>query len=582
MFDTDERLLYVGKARDIRRRLASYFGNRPLSAKVAAMLRHLARIEVTRTHSETEALLLESNLIKRYRPRYNVLLRDDKSYPYIRLEDSLGFPRLSLYRGPRRAGARYYGPYPSAGAARATLGELQRVFRLRNCSDQYFRNRIRACLQYQIGRCSAPCVGLIDPDVYARDLKHALAFLSGHNERVVEDLAVRMEAAAARLEFEQAGLLRDQIRHLRQIQSHQVMVTGTPDCDVLAVALVGSRALVEIVPVRGGRVLGSRRQRLSTGAEDDPAVVLAGFMAQYYLEHEPPPRIVPGDNLDSGAELALVLSGKWGREIQIKPARQGALRRLVRLAAVNACAALDPAPDELMWMRYRALETALGLNAGILKRIECFDISHTGGEATTGSCVVFDRDGPLKSAYRRYRIEGLRPGDDYAALEQVLERRYRRLVEEEGEMPDMVLVDGGPAQVRRAAAVLERMHLEQLLLAGVSKGEGRRPEFDRLVLGPKGITLGLASDSPALHLVQALRDEAHRFAITGHRRTRERRRRESILESIPGIGPLRQRRLLTRFGGLQGLKRASAEDLAKVPGINRALAERIVRHLSPC
>jgi len=544
------------------------------------MLRHLDRVEVTWTRNEVEALLLESTLIKQHRPRYNVVLRDDKSYPYIRLEAGEGFPRLNFYRGPSRAAGRLFGPYPSAGAARSTLGELQRVFRLRNCSDSYFRNRTRPCLQYQIERCSAPCVGFIGREEYARDLEHAVGFLEGRDERVVEDLVSRMESASAALDYERAARLRDQIRRLRQIRARQDVVTGVADCDVLALAVAARTAMVALVPVREGRVLGSRHYRLAAGAEQDPAAVLESFIAQHYVKAAPP-RLVP-DRLLPGAEtLAGALEARTGRSVTIRRSGRGALRRLSELAARNAAEALALRRGvvEGQEQRFAALEKTLDLPEGSLERIECFDVSHTGGEAATASCVVFDRDGPRKDAYRRFRIRGAEAGDDYAALAEVLERRYRRLRDEGGQLPELVLVDGGPAQVRRALEVLERLELGTLRLAGVTKGAGRRPSLDRLVLAPLGRSAALGSDSPALHLVQALRDEAHRFALAGHRRARARARGESVLDDVPGIGPVRRRQLITRFGGLKGLRRASELDLAAVPGISHALAARIVRRL---
>jgi excinuclease ABC subunit C len=577
------KLIYVGKARDLRRRLGSYFGKRARDAKTAAMLKRLDRVEVTHTANEVEALLLESNLIKRHRPRYNVVLRDDKSYPWIRLEPGLGFPRLAFYRGPERAGTRRFGPYPSAGAARATLTELQRVFWLRNCSDRFFKNRTRPCLQYQIERCSAPCVGYIGEDNYASDLAHAVAFLEGRDEGVIGSLAKEMEAASATLEFERAARLRDQIGRLRRIRARQDVVGGVADCDVLALARDDAKAAVALLPVRDGHLLASRHYLLDAGAADSSTVVLEGFIAQHYLERgeRVPPRLVCDRALAGSEALAEALSERAGHSVRLRFGMRGARRRLGALATTNAREALarGSGAGASFAARYAALERALDLPEGTLARIECFDISHSGGEAPVGSCVVFDRNGPAKDAYRRFRVRTAEPGDDYAALAEVLERRYRRLLAEKAELPDLVLVDGGPAQVRRAQAVLDRLALSRLRLAGVTKGPGRRASADRLVLAPRGETLALASDSPALHLVQALRDEAHRFAIGAHRRQRRHRRLESALDTIPGIGSARRRQLLAHFGGLNELKRASSEDLTAVPGISQALAARIVAHL---
>lgn len=581
MYDGADRLIYVGKARDVRRRLAAYFARRATSPKIAALRRQLMRVEVTFTANEVEALLLESNLIKRHRPRYNVVLRDDKSYPYIRIEEGLGFPRLAFYRGAHKPGTKMYGPYPSAGAARTTLAELQRVFRLRNCSDRYFLNRSRPCLQYQIERCSAPCVGYIDKAEYATDLAHAVDFLEGRDETVIDALIARMETQSRLLEFESAARIRDQIQRLRQIRARQDIVSGVRDCDVLALAQGGRAAVVTGLPVRGGRVLGSRNYLLRTGVDEPAEAVLESFIAQHYLESRVPPRLVVDRPFAGAKTLADALGSSAGHRVTIRTGMRGTLRRLLALAAGNAREALAVraglgAEAEA---RFAALERVLDLPPGALVRIECFDISHTGGEAAIGSCVVFDRTGPLKNEYRRYRVREAVRGDDYAALSEVLRRRYGRLVAEGAALADLVLVDGGPAHVRRAAEVLAEIAAPPRL-AGVAKGPGRRPALDRLILGPEGRAIALPADSPALLLVQRLRDEAHRFAIAGHRNLRARRRRESVLDEVPGIGPVRRQQLLSRFGGLKGLRRASTTDLEAVPGISRALAKRIVERLA--
>ncbi len=581
MYDNADRLIYVGKARDVRRRLNSYFGTRPQATKVMAMLRRLARIEVTWTTTEVEALLLESTLIKGHRPRYNVVLRDDKSYPYIRLMPGLGFPRLSFYRGSRRGAGRLFGPYPSATTARSALGELQRVFRLRNCTDRYFRNRIRPCLQYQIERCSAPCVGLIEKEDYGRDLDQAVAFLEGRDEYAIEALVARMEQASAALDFEQAARMREQIQRLRRIRAHQDVVADIDDCEVLAVATAPrDSAIVVVLPVRGGRLQGSRHYRVAVGVEQDLATILEGFIAQHY-QHWMPPRLVLDRPLPGGETLAAALAKRLGRIPTIRPAGRGVLKRLVALAATNARELTRQGRGgEAMAARFEALERALDFPAGELNRIECFDISHSGGEASVGSCVVFDRQGPLKSAYRRYNVRTAAPGDDYAALAEVLKRRYRRVQSTARALPDLVLIDGGAAQLRCVHKVLQTLGLDALRLAGVTKGAGRRAEFDRLSVAPTGRALALAPESPALHLVQALRDEAHRFAIAAHRRARRRARGDSALDAVTGIGPVKRRQLLTHFGGLTGLRQANTVDLITVPGVNRALAERIVSHLA--
>lgn len=579
MYSPEGHLLYVGKARDVRKRLGSYFARRSASPKVEAMLRRLGRIEVDQTASEVEALLLECNLIKKYRPRYNVVLRDDKSYPYLRLDLGLGFPRLVFYRGSKRAGVRYFGPFPSAGAARATLAELRRVFRIRNCNDLFFRNRKRPCLQYQIGRCSAPCVGLINQTEYSDDVNHAVAFLEGRDETVVENLAHRMQEAAIKLDYEKAARVRDQIQQLRKIQARQAMITGVGDCDVLGLAVQGTHAVAEVLPVREGRVLDSQRHYLKTGGEEDPSAILSEFVSQYYLDRAPPPRLITSGLIADGELVARSLAAHWAREVEIYSATGPVLRRLAGLAQENARTALEAQAAGQLEDGYRDLEQALSMPIDSIGRIECFDISHTQGEEPRGSCVVFDRQGPIRSAYRRYRIAGVTAGDDYGALAQVLERRYRKLVQDQSGLPDLVLVDGGGSQVRRAVSVLSALGLSDLPVAGVTKGAGRRTSLDRLVLGAAGKTVALRSGSPGLRLVQALRDEAHRSAITAHRKARSRHHMHSPLESVPGIGPVRRQALLTRFGGLKGLRAATADDLVTIPGISRSLAERIVQHL---
>src|SRR5690625_2809394 len=535
-----EELIYVGKARDLRRRLGSYFGKRAASAKTAAMVGRLDRLEVTYTANEVEALLLEATLIKRYRPRYNVLLRDDKSYPWIRLQPGLGFPRLTFYRGPERAGIRRFGPYPSAGAARATLTELQRTFKLRNCTDHFFRNRTRPCLQYQIGRCSAPCVGYIGRADYAADLERAVAFLEGRNEGVVASLAQKMEAASAALEYERAARLRDQIVRLRRVSARQDVVTGVADCDVMALAAEGDKAAVALLPVREGRLLASRHYVLQAGAAAGSVVILEGFISQHYLKHRQaiPPRLVLDRRLSDSEALVAALSERAGHAVRLSVAARGPLRRRLQLATTKAREALarKSGVAQAMAQRYASLERALDFPEGALTRIECFDISHSGGEAAVGSCVVFDRDGPAREAYRRFRIKTAEPGDDYGALAEVLERRYRRLLDEAAELPELVLVDGGPAQVRRAHRVLDALRLGRLRLAGGTKRPERRAALDRLVLAPRGETHAVPPGSPALHLVQALRDESHRFAIGAHRRGRRRARLTSTLDTIKGIG----------------------------------------------
>ncbi|HHH35990.1 MAG TPA: excinuclease ABC subunit UvrC [Gammaproteobacteria bacterium] len=576
MLDARGEVLYVGKARDLRKRVASYFTRTVGAPKTRAMLQRLAGIEVTVTHTENEALLLESNLIKSLRPRYNVLLRDDKSYPYIYCADDQPFPRLGFHRGARRAPGRYFGPYPSAGAVRETLDLLQKLFQVRQCEDSFYRNRSRPCLQHQIGRCSAPCVGLIDEAAYAEDVRHAILFLEGRNSEVIDELVRRMEAAAARLAYEEAARYRDQIQRLRQIQDRQYVTGERGDLDVMVCELQGGVAVVEVFFVRGGRNLGNKTffPRHPEGA--DAADILESFLPQFYLRRETPAEILVNVAPGERAWLEKALAQHCGHRVDIRSRVRGARARWLELALANARQNLQRRLSDRAGIaqRFEALQEALRLDQ-LPQRLECFDISHTGGQDTVASCVVFDREGPLKSDYRRFRISDITPGDDYAAMRQALQRRYLRLKAGEGRLPDVLFIDGGAGQLRQASEVLEELQISGVTLVGVAKGRSRKPGRERLVLAEQGVTIGLAPDSPALHLIQQIRDEAHRFAITGHRQRRARSQQGSLLDGIPGIGPRRKRQLLQQFGGLQGVSRAGVEDLCRLPGINRELAQRI-------
>ncbi len=576
MLDAGGEVLYVGKARNLRKRVGSYFRRTVSAPKTRAMLQRLAGIEVTITHTENEALLLESNLIKSLRPRYNVLLRDDKSYPYIYCASDQAFPRLGFHRGARRAPGRYFGPYPSAGAVRETLDLLQKLFQVRQCEDSFYRNRSRPCLQHQIGRCSAPCVGLIDEAAYAEDVRHAILFLEGRNSEVIDELVRRMEAAAERLAYEEAARYRDQIQRLRQVQDRQYITGERGDLDVMACEVQGGVAVVEVFFVRGGRNLGNKtffpRHPEGAGA----AEILEAFLPQFYLRRETPAEILVNVAPGERAWLEEALAQHCGHRVAIRCRVRGARARWVELAVANAHQNLERrlAGRAGLAQRFEALQEALGLEQ-LPQRLECFDISHTGGHDTVASCVVFDREGPLKSDYRRFNIAGITPGDDYAAMRQALHRRYLRIKEGEGSLPDVLFIDGGAGQLRQAGEVLEELQISGVTLVGVAKGRSRKPGRERLVLAEQGVTIGLAPDSPALHLIQQIRDEAHRFAITGHRQRRARTQQGSHLDAIPGIGPRRKRQLLQQFGGLQGVARAGVEDLCRLPGINRELAQRI-------
>jgi excinuclease ABC subunit C len=582
MLDADGKILYVGKARSLRSRVGSYFRADQLQPKVQALVRGVAGIEVTVTNSDTEALLLEHNLIKSHRPRFNVILRDDKSFPYVHLS-AHEFPRLSFYRGSRKLPGRLFGPYPSASAVHETLNQLHKLFRLRSCKDTFFANRSRPCLEYQIGRCSAPCTGLIDAAAYARDVESAAMVLDGRAKDATARLGADMERAAERLDFERAAMLRDQLAALTDVQARQVVTRARAgaDTDVIAVAEDGGEFCVALMFVRGGQVLGTSTFHPRAPISDAPEV-LSAFVAQHYLERDAPPRIYLSHAIEDADTLTASLSERAGRKVSIGVARRGYPQRWVALArqnAVNALRMRDAAQAGLA-EQYADLARFLGLDTAIV-RLECFDVSHTQGEATNASCVVFGPEGPVKAEYRRYNIEGVERGDDYGALRQALLRRYRRRKQEESALPDVLLIDGGAGQLAEAVRVLEGLEIAIPAVAGVAKGADRRAGQERIFLAGRQSASILPPDSKALHLIQRARDEAHRFAISGHRRRRARARQTSMLEAVAGLGPARRRALLRHFGGLQGVLRAGAEDLARAPGIGPALARSIYEHLHP-
>jgi excinuclease ABC subunit C len=576
MLDVRGDILYVGKARNLKKRLSSYFRTTGVPLKTRSMMAQMASIEVTSTHTEVEALLLENNLIKQYRPRYNVVLRDDKSYPYIRLVDDSPFPRLTLYRGRRRETGKYFGPYPSAYSARETVNLLQKLFLLRQCNDTFFRNRSRPCLQHQIKRCSAPCVGLIDAGDYARDVSNAVLFLEGRNREVIDAMVERMEGASERLDFELAARYRDQIASLRKTVTHQHISGDDGDHDAVAVSVKAGLACVAVTFVRAGRNLGSKTYFPRVSAETDDKEVLSAFLPQYYLDREVPKQILLCGHVEDEALLQQTLSEQSGKRVQIMHPVRGERRRLIDQARLTANQALlmRLAIDADMRQRFEALQEVLELDQ-LPTRLECFDISHTMGEGTVASCVIFDQEGPRKGDYRRFNINDITPGDDYGAMREALTRRYTRLKRGEGMIPDVLLIDGGKGQLHMAEKVMEELQVEGVLLVGVAKGPTRRPGLEQLFLSGQDTPLILPADSPALHLIQQIRDEAHRFAITGHRQRRAKARNASPLEEIAGLGPKRRQQLLKQFGGLQGVARAGIEDLMQVHGISQALAERI-------
>ncbi|MFO8155675.1 MAG: excinuclease ABC subunit UvrC, partial [Thiohalospira sp.] len=581
MIDAEGVIIYVGKARNLKKRLASYFRKQVDSPKTRAMVARIADVEVTVTATETEALILENTLIKRHRPRYNVLLRDDKSYPYIYLSDKQRFPRLSYHRGPRRAAGRYFGPYPSGMAVRETLSLLQKLFPVRQCEDTFFNNRTRPCLQYQIKRCTAPCVELVSTEAYAEDVQHAVMFLEGRSNAVIDDLVARMEQASEALDFEAAARYRDQIAQLRRLQEKQSIIAGEGDHDIVAVAEEGGMACVQVFVIRGGHNLGNKSFFPDHSEGASSAEIAEAFLAQHYLEHAEgpqgiPPEILVEEELPGEDVLESALSERAGRRVQLRYRVRGERAKWVAMAANNARIALESrlASRSNLLQRFEALQRELDLPE-LPHRIETFDISHTQGESPVGACVVFDHNGPVKSDYRRYHIRDAAPGDDYAALREVLLRRYTRVRRGEGVLPDLVVMDGGLGQVNAAQGVLEDLQMDSIPILGIAKGPERRPGEETLFLSTRQEGLILAKDSPALHLIQQMDGEAHRFAIGGHKQQRARSRNTSTLEGIPGVGAKRRQALLKQLGGLQGVMRAGVDDLARVPGISRSLAQRI-------
>lgn len=582
MYDSDGDLLYVGKARNLRNRVGSYFRNSGLNAKTVALVMRIRDIQVTVTSTEADALLLEQNLIKAHRPPYNILLRDDKSYPYIFLSSTDTFPRLALHRGRKRRKGTYFGPYPSAGAVRQSLHFLQKVFRVRQCEDSYFRNRSRPCLQHQIDRCTAPCVGLVTEAEYAEQVDKTELFLQGKSRELLVRLADDMERAARELEYERAAELRDQIQHLQQVQNTQGIEGAQGDLDVVAAAVEGGHCCVQVLFVRDARVLGSKSFYPSLRLESSPQEVLEAFIPQFYLRGEQhlPRDIVLSALPDNADTLAAVLSDTAGRRVTLRARVREARARWLQLAVQTAETNLQAhlAGRQTTQERLQALQEALELPV-FPQRIECFDISHSSGEATVASCVVFDTGGARKADYRRFNINDIRGGDDYAAMHQALTRRFRRLRDEGAALPDVLLIDGGKGQVTQALDVLADMAIRDVHVVGVAKGATRKAGFETLVLGDSGVEVQLPADSSALHLIQQVRDEAHRFAITGHRGRRDRQRRQSALEDIPGVGAKRRRELLRHFGSAGAVSNASVEELRKIPGISASMARAIYDHL---
>ncbi len=583
MLDAKRAVIYVGKARDLRKRVSSYF-NRNLGhcAKVRAMVEQIRDIEVLVTRNETEALILESNLIKELRPRYNIVLRDDKSYPYIYVNTADKFPRLAFHRGARGDNGRYFGPYPNAGAVRSTINLLQKLFMVRQCDDSYFRNRSRPCLQYQIKRCTGPCVGLVSAASYHLDIENALLFLAGRSHDVIFSLVKSMEDAASRLEFEQAARLRDQITKLQRVQAEQHITAEGGDFDVVACRVHEGVGCVQIFFIRGGRNLGNKTFFPSHTADASISEIIGAFLAQFYLagitDRELPPDILLSEDLDEEESdwLVQALGERRAGAVRIRTNVRGERAKWLDMAVRNTELAVREraASDSDHQRRMEALRDFLELPE-VPSRIECFDVSHTRGEAPVASCVVFGAEGARKSEYRKFNIEGVSPGDDYAAMRQALERRYGRLQREDAVMPDVLLIDGGTGQVAQALEVLRELQIDEIQVLGVAKGVTRKPGLETLIMDDGHTERVLPRDSVALLLIQQIRDEAHRFAITAHRKARGKARNRSSLEEIPGIGAKRRRAVLQHFGGLQGVGRASVDDLQRVPGISAQLAQAI-------
>ena len=588
MLDTDGTVIYVGKAKVLKNRLSTYFQKNVDSPKTRVLVSKIAKVEFTVTHTENEALLLENNLIKELKPRYNILYRDDKSYPYIYLSEDT-FPRITLHRGAQRKKGRYFGPYPSAGAVRETLNLLQKLFRIRQCEESFFRNRSRPCLQYQIKRCTAPCVGLVTEEEYQQDIRHGIMFLEGKNTQVIDELAKRMEGASTNLDYEKAAIYRDQIVSLRHIQEKQYISNGQGNIDVIEAITHSGLCCIQLFSIRGGHNLGNKSffPKQAELDVDDIATMTERFIGQHYLHANSsisarliPDEIVLSVKLGNQAVLEQVLSTQAGHKVKLSVPSRGRKLKWQQMAQQNARQVIQTRLNSqaTVLKRFEALREAFELDESP-QRLECFDISHTQGEATVASCVVFDTQGPVKADYRRFNITGITPGDDYAAMHQALTRRFRRLKKGEGKQPDILFIDGGKGQLSQAREVLENCDIDNIFMIGVAKGPERKAGEESLILSDplsgQYHEIILPADSPALHLIQQIRDESHRFAITGHRQRRQKARNSSILESIPGLGAKRRQKLLQQFGGLQEVAKAGVEDLASVHGISHQLAQQI-------
>jgi excinuclease ABC subunit C len=576
MLNEKGEIIYIGKAKNLKNRVSSYFKNNTSSIKQRVMVAKVAAIEVTVTHTEGEALLLECQQIKRHRPRYNICLRDDKSFPYIFLSSEQNFPQITIHRGAKRKKGRYFGPYPSSGAVRESLKLLQRLFPIRQCEDTIYNNRTRPCLQYQIGRCTAPCVGLIDKAHYALDVQSTVMFLEGKGGLLIDQLIIKMEQAAANLDFEKAASFRDQITKLRSVLEKHFVSGEKGDVDIIACVSKGNIACVQVFFIRNGQHLGNKVFFPGIIEEHNPAAIVQAFIPQYYFDKPVPYELIVSHDLEETALLIEVLAGQAKHPVAIASNVRGERLKWLQIAITNAeNSLLSKLSDKQgIYARFLSLQEELGCK-NIPKRLECFDISHTQGDQTVASCVVFDREGPVKSAYRRFNITGITGGDDYAAIHQAVFRRFKRLKQGEHEAPDILFIDGGKGQVHEAQKALAELDINNVMIVGVSKGPARKAGMEKLILVDQEHPIDVAPSAGGLLLIQNIRDEAHRFAITGHRMRRGKASRESILESISGLGVKRRQVLLKQFGGLQGISSASIDALCSVEGISRQLAQRV-------
>jgi len=587
MLDNQQQVIYVGKAKNLKKRVASYFRKTGLSAKTQLMVSKISQVDITITHTEGEALLLESNLIKQLRPRYNILMRDDKSYPYIFVSNRYNYPRISLHRGARKSKGLYLGPYPNAHAVRQSINLLQKMFLIRQCEDTTFANRSRPCLQYQIKRCTAPCVGYISEKAYAKDINHAILFLQGKSEQVINELVKDMEQAAEKQHFEKAAEYRDQISNLRKITEKQHVSADKGDIDVIACASDAGQACVQVFYIRNGLNLGNRSFYPSLPEELNSQQILTAFIPQFYLKRDVPGEIIVSSAPQNSDLIEQVLTEQSCHKVKINNKVRGARAKWLEMALNNAINSLKIKLMSRSGLlgRFQALQEILQLD-DIPLRLECFDISHTQGEATVASCVVFTPEGAFKTDYRRYNITDITGGDDYAAMKQALERRFRSAKNKAGDqsgskqtteqkLPDILFVDGGKGQLKQAIEVFEKLQIESVLLVGVAKGEGRKAGLEKLIFSDGRPDLYLTIESAALNLILQVRDEAHRFAISGHRAQRAKKRRTSPLEGIVGLGAKRRQTLLKHFGGIQALTQAGIEDIAKISGISKSLAQAI-------